>query len=530
MASNSANTAQPSMAGADADAIRQQVERVVGSSSFRASERLRRFLVYVVEEYLAGRANRIKAYNVATEVFGRGVDFDPVTDPIVRIEAGRLRRALEHYYLTAGASDDLRINIPKGGYAPAFETIADASTPQSNRRKPAQASIALVTLRDLGDDHEHAYFVAGLSEELCTALGQYDHVRVVPAFHYDGHTNIRDIGEILDVRFVLDGSVRRGAKDVRVTVRLVETSGGAQVWAGTYDRALTPENMFEIQDEIAHLIVVNIAEAYGGAMLETLTRQSRAVPTVELSAYEAMLRYYHYNQVEGTASWRETREALEHAIGQDPRHAPAFAALAEVTIDGCAFGFMDLSDEIVERATTLLRQALALDPGNCQTYFSSAILYIAKRDSAAVSREAEKILEMNPPAIYCLLAGFLLAVAGEFERAAPLLKVGINAVPGYPPWMHHGLFLDHFKRGCYEDALTEANKFVMPTLIWDRIDRAVALAKLDRIEQARAEIDGVLEMQPDFAKRPRRYVAWYALDEALADEMTDTLDNAGLLG
>src|SRR5512144_2970780 len=92
--------------------VQDQLRRILASDGFHASARNRRFLEYVVEETLAGRADRIKAYNIATSVFGRGADFDPDLDSIVRIEAGRLRRSLDHYYLTAGGADALLIGIP----------------------------------------------------------------------------------------------------------------------------------------------------------------------------------------------------------------------------------------------------------------------------------------------------------------------------------------------------------------------------------------------------------------------------------
>ncbi|CAO3420843.1 tetratricopeptide repeat protein [Azospirillum argentinense] len=97
--------------------------RVLVSRSLRGSARGRRFLQFIVQEALAGRANRIKAYTIAMDVFDRDASFDPLLDPVVRIQAGRLRRALEHYYLTEGAADPLRIAIPKGGYVPQFSLV-----------------------------------------------------------------------------------------------------------------------------------------------------------------------------------------------------------------------------------------------------------------------------------------------------------------------------------------------------------------------------------------------------------------------
>jgi hypothetical protein len=105
----------PAVAGPSPEAICAQLERIVASPEFAVPERLRRFLRYVVEEALAGRADRIKAYTIGVEVFERDDTFDPQNEPVVRIEAGRLRRALEHYYLTAGRADLLLFEVPKGG-------------------------------------------------------------------------------------------------------------------------------------------------------------------------------------------------------------------------------------------------------------------------------------------------------------------------------------------------------------------------------------------------------------------------------
>jgi adenylate cyclase len=129
-------------AGVEAEAARAQLARILASAGFDASERNRRFLRYVVEQTLAGRGDRIKAYDVAVTVFGRDDSFDPQSDPIVRIEASRLRRSLERYYLLAGRDDPVRIEVPKGGYVPAFypqshtDDGADALASAPDRRPP----------------------------------------------------------------------------------------------------------------------------------------------------------------------------------------------------------------------------------------------------------------------------------------------------------------------------------------------------------------------------------------------------------
>ena len=106
--------------GPSDEEVRRELSTLLGRAEFHASERNRRFLTYIVEETLQGRADRIKAYSIAIAAFDRSDDFDPLTDPIVRIEASRLRRSLEHYYLTSGKSDRIRIDMPKGSYVATF--------------------------------------------------------------------------------------------------------------------------------------------------------------------------------------------------------------------------------------------------------------------------------------------------------------------------------------------------------------------------------------------------------------------------
>jgi hypothetical protein len=116
-----ASRLNPLETGPKREQILDALQGILGSSDFIASDRNRRFLQYVVEKRLAGDSDRLKGYTIAVEVFGRDTTFDANIDPVVRVEARRLRDALERYYLTAGKADAVRISIPKGGYAPVFE-------------------------------------------------------------------------------------------------------------------------------------------------------------------------------------------------------------------------------------------------------------------------------------------------------------------------------------------------------------------------------------------------------------------------
>lgn len=146
------DTVSPRWSELEGKAIREQLARIIASSALAQSQRRQRFLSYVVEESLAGRGDRLKGYTIGVEVFERPADFDPAIDPIVRIEATRLRDKLREYYETDGRDDPVRIELPKGSYAPLIEVGKSARTirsaPQQDAiaepQRPPSASVAAI--------------------------------------------------------------------------------------------------------------------------------------------------------------------------------------------------------------------------------------------------------------------------------------------------------------------------------------------------------------------------------------------------
>ena len=174
--------------------IFRQLERLLSSPDFHASPQQINFLNFVVKKTLDGNAGKIKGYTIATEVFGRRPDFDQSIDPVVSIQAGRLRRALERYYLTAGKHDPIRIDIPKGTYVPTF--TEQLSSHESIAAIPAAAvgileswpSIMVRPLVNLTGDPGDNHLSIGLTTELAHALSHYREIRVLEVLQRDLET------------------------------------------------------------------------------------------------------------------------------------------------------------------------------------------------------------------------------------------------------------------------------------------------------------------------------------------------------
>src|SRR4051812_23284077 len=256
-----------------------------------------RFLRFVVEQTLAGRGEEMKESLVGIDVFDRAADYDPRIDPIVRVEARRLRKKLQQYYAGTGASDAVHIELPKGTYVPLFH-FADERTapPQEPAAKPR---ILVLPLANLDDSGETNYFSDGLTQELIHALTRLPGLQVVAwntAARLRGMSGAEPIRQV-EATAMLEGSVRRAGGRVRISVQLVDAASSLYLWSGAYERAL--DDLFAIQREIARSIAT--------ALRVQLTTRETA-KRYKADAYDLYLR--------GRYEWfRRTPEALRHSIG-----------------------------------------------------------------------------------------------------------------------------------------------------------------------------------------------------------------------
>ena len=262
--------------------IRAQLERVLASQTFANSERLSRFLRFTVEETLQGRGDQVKEYLLGLEVFDRNQSYDPRTDPIVRVEAGRLRSKLGEYYDNEGRNDALLIQYRKGSYVPAFHkrgspvsslssndsaagplkrwkiaiplgvmlTLVGLTifwvTHQSRSGLSSQdstfPSIAVLPFESLSDDRQEEHFADGMTDSLIAELSKLNGLRVVSRtsiMHYKGTRQpVPEIVRELNADMVVAGSVTFFGKRVRVIAHLINARADRKLWAETYERDL----------------------------------------------------------------------------------------------------------------------------------------------------------------------------------------------------------------------------------------------------------------------------------------------------
>jgi adenylate cyclase len=514
------------------------LERILKSGEFRGSEKQRKFLKFVIDETLEGRAHQLKGYTIAVSVYGRSGTFDPQVDPIVRVEAGRLRRALEHYYLTAGKNDPVRIEIPKGGYVPIFRSASfPPSGAQTSPRETeerallAEPTLAVMPLIDLTKDEEQDYFVDGLTEEMTTELARYQDLRLIASqstMKFKGEeAEPVEAGRALGARFLLVGSVRKSSETVKASIQLLDTTTGIQIWGESYKRDLTAVDLIGMQEDIASRVAGVLADQYG-LISRRLSSESRKKAPADLQAYDAVLRFYHYEISMTPESFKEALEALERAIEIEPEYGLAWAMLGHLHADNHALAFCEI-EEPLYKAMTYAQKGAALAPENQFAQDALALVYFHRGDRELFLRQVEQTLSLNPNSPYFIgVTGWHSMLLGEWERGLALMERAMKLNPYHPSWFHLAMFMNCYRREAYEDAFTEAVKFNCPELFWDPVMRAVAHVERGIEQEARTAVGELLELVPDFATRGRRLISNYVKVDDLTERLIEGLRKAGL--
>jgi len=530
------------------DDIRRQLDLIISSSEFPRVGRSAAFLTYVTEEALAGRAERIKGYTIAVEVFKRKEGFKQ-DDPVVRIEAGRLRRLLERYYLVAGQNDPIRIDIPKGGYAPSFawnDSGDDVSVPEATASVPrgprfrlrhvtpsgifaglmlgvgviamvlftshllsdrsntllseGGPTLVVAPFANLGDGPQAELYAAGLTEELLTVLPRFKEVHV---FGREASNSLSpgvpasQVRRELGARFLLAGGVRVSGHRVRVTARLVHTETDKILWSNTYDNDNHARDLFSIQSDVADKVATAVAQPYG-----IMAQADTANPPADgVGAYTCTLAFYAYRAQLTIEQHANVRNCLERAVEQYPSFSTAWAMLSIIYLDEERFRFNPRpgARPPVERSLSAARRAVQQDAGNTRALQALMTALFFNQKVAEAFKVGEQALETNPNDTELLGDfGTRVAQAGQWSRGAALLDRAIELNPsggGY----YHGMrafaayMLHDTGTAVIEISQADLQKFPLYHAV-----AAVIYVDAGMMDDARRAAKRFDEMRPDF--------------------------------
>jgi adenylate cyclase len=365
---------------------------------------------------------------------------------------------------------------------------------------PSKPSIAVLPFNNLSSDPEQEYFSDGLTEEIITVLSNVPKLFVIArnsTFTFKGKPiTVKQVSEELGIRYVLEGSVRKGGNKIRITAQLIDAITGYHLWAEQYDREL--KDIFAVQDDITK----NIISALQVQL--TVGEQARAAAkgTKNLDAYLKYLQARNYIRELNPESNALAKQLAEEAIALDPDYAWAYYTLGRAHMVDVWLTSNKSPKDSIAKSRELAKKAIALDNSLAEPYALLASLNImtGEHDKAVV--QAEKAVALNPnSADLHYRLGKVLIFVGRAEDSIPEYKKAIRLDPIPPNYFLYSLGYAYAKTDQYNKAINWCEKAVhqQPNDIFAHIMMASVYSFSGRDEEAQAEADEVLRINPKFS-------------------------------
>ena len=376
-----------------------------------------------------------------------------------------------------------------------FRVVSGSPTESTSGRAlplPDKPSVAVLPFANMSGDTEQAYFSDGFTDDIITELSRFRSLFVIArnsSFVYrDQAVDIRRVGRELGVRYVVEGSVRRAAGQVRITTQLVEAATGNHLWAERHDGNL--EDIFEVQDEIVRVIVSTLADRVDAAERQ----QRRRRPPVNLNAYDLLHRGIEAHYKFTKESIAEARQLYLRAIEADPEMVTAHHRLAWTYLIDFELGWQDPPELLIAEALKAARRAVDLDPAEGLAEMALSSTFLAARDFETADIHARRATRLNPnDAEIVVLQGQLDILIGDPTVGVQLAEQAMRQnpfAPGYYYWIY-GVGL--YSMGQYTEALGAFREINSPpTVVYAKI--AATLARLDRMDEAVSEMATFLRL------------------------------------
>jgi len=403
-----------------------------------------------------------------------------------------------------------------------------APTPVVTRTEAAAHSIAVLPFVNVGNDPGQEYFADGITDDLITGLTKISGLLVIArdsSFIYKGETvDIRQVATQLNVRYILEGSVRREAETVRINAQLIDAGQGANLWAERYDGQI--DDVFALQDQITRKIIGALAVELTAGERATLARRE----TVSTEAYQLFLQGQAYFHRHSKTDTRDAQALFRKVIARDPGFARAYAMYAMTYWFEFANAWTDDPDLSLKRAASLAAQALALNEALPEAHFVQGLVYRERRDYDRALIEAKRAIEIDPNyANGRVLLATLLYYAGQAKDGLQEMLAAIRLNPHHPHNYPFHLGQAYFILGDYKKAIATFQEGLAanPTSERMRLWLASAYAQAGRKNEAAWELEVALIKDPDFSlSRIRQaYPFRYSAD---LEVFLDGLRKAGL--
>jgi hypothetical protein len=565
------------------DEVRAQIDRMTASDEFNRSPQLGAFLRFVVEEVLQGKSDRIKAYTIGVDVLRRDAKFDPQLDPIVRVEATRLRRTIDRYYSGLGADDPIRVDLPRGSYIPTFSRSAVAPAPLSwldrlwlirwpiaavvaaiavaivvavaYRLAPTPNVIATVppvaspTLKPLppgnglpvvfmpafevnGTPKPGSISARSLQEALSSAFTHFDLVNILlePKDHAatagepvvaEPHADYRFTGS---VEYADDGAAH-------LLFRVIDVGDGSIVWSRSFDRVPAGGDRATAEKDIVRALAGPLLQPFGVIYARQRAKvQSGAVTDPRYRCLVTVIE--SFNSSEPTQQLRG-RDCLEQLTAQDPSFALGFSYLAAVDLREYQYGVVARPGDAppLDRGLKAARRGVELNPESARAYEMLFVILFARREIAAAFDAGKRSLELNEYDTRAHAAyGARLIATGDIDTGLAMLRKAGDDGTVLPPFEEFFLFVGEYLRGDMTSAIFHADQITNDSFQLGLVAHALAAAAKGDADGAKRAIARLVVLNPAWRDDTRGTLARFFYAPSIIDRLAGDLAAAGLGG
>jgi serine/threonine-protein kinase len=477
-------------------ATQRQLERVLASATFQQVDRLKRFLQFIVSEHLEGRGDELKEYVVGVQVFGKESTFDPRTDPIVRVQARRLRARLDRYYRSEGHQDHVIIELPKGGYAP---VVRERDVPVEARRSLTVAvasrnTIAVLPIADHSADGTLHVFCEGLRQELIHGLTRFRSLRVIATTAQDTGGDLREVGMRLDAALLVNGSVRASGRNLRITAQVIDTGSGSYTWSEVLD--VPTDEALAAPEKIAQKILDKVKPE----LLESGGPRWASHPTQNLAAHNLYLQgRYHLNQ-RTEEGLQKAVEFFERSIVEDAHYALAHSGLSDAYALLTHYGVLAPTD-VWTKAASNAAAAVMLDSHAAESHTSFAHMKATQEwDFSGSEHEFRRAISLDPryPTARHWYAMSCLVPLGRLEAAAEQMDIAQSLDP-VSSIIARDVAVIHLYRGDREAALDQCDHTIELNPHFSPAYHTLAIVQeqLKDYDEAVAAMQRAVHLSPD---------------------------------
>ena len=371
--------------------------------------------------------------------------------------------------------------------------------------KVATASIAVLPFTNMSGDPEQEYFSDGISDDIITDLSKIAGLTVIArnsSFTYKGRSvDIRTVGRELGVQSVLEGSIRRAGKRVRIAAQLIDTTNGGHLWADRYDRDLT--DIFEVQDDVTHRIVDALKITLSPAEKERLA-DTETSKTSNVVAYDCVLRGREFmlGKEKNLETFGQAIKYFKQALEHDPNYSVAYVCLGFAYMFDYQNRWTENPDGSLQIAKEYARQAIEKDPNEPLARCVSALAASYAKDLDRAKTEIDAALALNPNlALAHSLRGNIRAYSGKPLDAIPEIEQAMRLDPALSEQFLHFLGLAYLMAGKYETAaaLLRQRIILVPNTDFSRAILTSALGHLGEVDAARQVWGELMAINPNYS-------------------------------